>query len=321
LWLLSTYAPSDRERPGAIEVRFHDAEPGASLILRPQEPERFNSLLLTTADANLGDEPPRELQVEAPALDSSAVWRGQVASALALASAVDGLLTPVDSSSASFGGSLGAGSDGSAGSSQAGPAGGAGASFFGASAYGVRFVYVLDMSGSMSEGGRRSREGNRFRRAAEELIHSIDRLHADQFFYVFLFSHLTRPLFDEPPPSAHWRPATPENKLLLRAWLSNIQPEGDTDPSAALLLGLQLRPDAVFLLSDGEFHGKEKPVLAAMNRAERRRRPDALPEPLRIPIHTVAFENRVAGRALEELASQTGGSHRFIPPPAGRRSE
>ncbi len=93
--------------------------------------------------------------------------------------------------------------------------------FFGISAYGNEFVYVLDMSTSMLEKSRYGR--TRFQVAAEELIRLVDNLTEDQKFFVILFCYQTRLLFDRNSAVPKMVPATPSNKRVLRAWLRQIQ--------------------------------------------------------------------------------------------------
>lgn len=181
------------------------------------------------------------------------------------------------------------------------------ATFFGTVAYGDVFVYVLDMSGSMS--------GPRFARARDELVESVEALAEKQSFYVLLFNGGTRRMFDGQSTLDEAVQATTKNKRRLRHWLSKIQPEGGTDPRDALRIGLSLRPSALFLLSDGEFH------LDNQDRRRRLRHGDSKPADMigkrrssKIPIHTFAYESREAAATMQTLSSETGGEYRFVPP-------
>jgi len=225
-----------------------------------------------------------------------------------------------------FGGRA-SGSDG-AESASAGPRGGFGgqtgpqAEFFGTVARGDRFVYVMDISGSMSSGTRGNpKGGSRFRRASEELLRSIDQLRDDQYFYVVLFSFDTLRMLDDNSPLPQMLPATYENKLKLRTWLHGIKPGGGTDPRVALRLGLQMKPSALFLLSDGDFNG----------RRERSRRSilagnPTVPEVVeqnnagQSPIHTVAYEDESGRNRMYTLSTQTGGLYRYVAPSANAKS-
>lgn len=132
------------------------------------------------------------------------------------------------------------------------------AEYFGTIADGDRFVYVLDVSDSMNRrSGGTSRPSSRFEGASAELLRSIGQLTEDQWFYVILFSHQTRRMFDDNSVVPQMVPATPDNKARLRRWLASVKAGGGTDPRQALRLALELKPSAVFLLSDGEFNGQQ----------------------------------------------------------------
>lgn len=214
--------------------------------------------------------------------------------------------------------SLGAGRRGRASASVPGSgqngAGPGTAEYFGTVADGDRFVYVLDMSGSMNEPKTPSGQRTRFDRAVSELLYSLDRLDSDQWFFVVLFSDTTRRMFDESG-EAEMLPATRENKKRLEQWIASIQPHGGTQPRGAIRLAMSLRPDAVFMLSDGAFDGW-KPG----NRGDVFR-PSPQVESLlakddrgQVPIHSFAFEDPQAKANMETLASLTGGRYRFLEP-------
>ncbi|MEO1526793.1 MAG: hypothetical protein AAFX06_15260 [Planctomycetota bacterium] len=195
-------------------------------------------------------------------------------------------------------------STGSTGSSS--NAEGASGSFFGISAEGHEFVYILDRSSSM--------RGSRYQRAASELIRSVSELSEQQSFYVFLFSKNTVRLFGTRAEPA-CVPATEENKERLRRWLGKTAPDGNTDPRDALYQALKLQPSAVFMLSDGEFT-EDAPVRIAGsltgsshelvgNLAQLSSRGLA-------PIHTVAYEDPKSKVNLQRLATLTGGTFRYV---------
>jgi Mg-chelatase subunit ChlD len=180
------------------------------------------------------------------------------------------------------------------------------AEYFGTVADGDRFVYVLDVSGSMRRG--------RFDRARNELLRSISYLTEDQWFYVVLFSHVTYPMFDESSLVPRMVRATTENKQRLKTWLYKVKVGGDTDPRDALHIALTLRASAVFLLSDGEFNGHKK-----NNRSSIFTGNPTVTEVVernnsgQTPIHTFAYEDPVSKERMLGLADQTGGVYRFIP--------
>src|SRR5690606_17153682 len=179
-------------------------------------------------------------------------------------------------------------------------------------ASGRDFIFILDCSGSMI-----ARNGGRFARAREELVESISRLQPDQRFYVFLFNWSTAPMFgpaDDPGTLVH---ATPENVDRLRRWLAGIYPQSGTDPRRALREAFRMRPDAIFLLSDGQFNtpseynamqGWDTSRTTVFDVVARSNSADA-------QIHTIAFEDVIAAQGMSLLAERTNGQFRFVPAP------
>lgn len=189
----------------------------------------------------------------------------------------------------------------------AGANGGRGqASFFGTQATGNRFVYVLDVSGSMNQGN-----GRRLRRAVNELLRSIDQLHEDQLFYVLLFANATRQMFDEDALVPTMLPATTENKTRVREWITQVKANGGTHPQRALHVGLNLTPSAVFFLSDGKFN-KPKATGFFGGEAIDAKTVVARTNPGNIPVHTIAFEEPSSRKNMNEISEMTGGDFRFV---------
>ena len=179
-------------------------------------------------------------------------------------------------------------------------------SFFGAEAYGNEFVYVVDMSVSM---GARSEYGQtRFRIACRELLRSIKELTPSQKFCVFMFCYRTRVMFDAQPIMLA---ATNANKQRVAQWINGLGLGAGTDPRYGAMLALRLKPDAIFLLSDGEFNGREvnahgiagnPPIETLLDRHRKSK----------VPIHTIAFEDMVSRKRMRRLAHGTLGTHRFV---------
>ena len=179
-----------------------------------------------------------------------------------------------------------------------------GTTFFGIPATGQRFVYLLDMSTSMrrrTPGGR-----TRFETAAAELVRSVSHLQEHQSFAVILFCYRTLWLTGSP----RLLPATPAHKRRLQSWLYHIRVSPGTDPRLGFAEGLRLRPDALFLLSDGEFNGRRKnvPGLPGNPTAEslirRYRQPTTR-------IHTIAFAAEGNRVRLANIAAASGGTFLF----------
>ncbi|MEL6110100.1 MAG: VWA domain-containing protein [Planctomycetota bacterium] len=184
-------------------------------------------------------------------------------------------------------------------------------SFFGIEASGQNFVYVLDQSGSM--------DGQRFRRAADELVRSVETLSEDQNFFVVLFNTQMHQMFDQRGLTPSPIPASAENKRKLARWLNDINPNGGTDPRMGLKLALQMKPSAVFMLSDGEFTDDKKRRSGILRADDGNTKQMVKRMEASVPIHAIAFEDPNSCVNMKELASLTGGEYRFVP--EVRRSE
>ncbi|TWU00453.1 von Willebrand factor type A domain protein [Botrimarina colliarenosi] len=154
------------------------------------------------------------------------------------------------------------------------------AEFFGASAEGNRFAYVIDVSGSMA--------GERFEKAREELLKSIKRLKKSQSVYVVFYNDQT---FVQPRDKLCV--ATQKMKNALKEWIALATPQGGTDPLEAITRSVSKHPDAVFVLSDGEFGNMVVDQVTAANKD-------------RVPIHTIGF--RTSATTLQELAERNRGT-------------
>jgi hypothetical protein len=79
-----------------------------------------------------------------------------------------------------------------------------------------------------------------------------------------------------------------------------IDADGDTNPKSAMSLALSLRPDAVFLLSDGVFPDGTVNAVARSN-------------PRKVPIHCVDLSGGEAGDQLKQIARDSGGHYASRP--------
>ncbi len=171
-----------------------------------------------------------------------------------------------------------------------GGAGGKGASFFGLEARGGKFVYVVDRSSSM--------RGNKLQDTKAELIRSVHSLtRTMEFFIIFYDSSF------EPMPAGGLVKATGPNKSRYLGWVEAMGCRGGTQPEQAMLMALSLKPDSIWLLSDGQFSPQACDVIRAAN-------PNA-----RIQIHTIAFHSARGQQVLQRIAEENGGHYRFVPPP------
>jgi len=162
-------------------------------------------------------------------------------------------------------------------------------SFFGLRARGQFFVFVVDQSGSMID-------DDRLTRAKIELLRTVFALQPPQRFEVIFYNEEATPMPGGPLP----RPADLKTKNQLTSWLHLIGPDGGTDPRPAMAQAIALQPDAVFLLSDGEFPEGTVERVAKLN-------------PRKVPIHCVDMTGGQAGTHLLRIARDSGGQYASRP--------
>lgn len=117
---------------------------------------------------------------------------------------------------------------------------------FGIEARGQRFVYVFDRSASMGAPG-----GRPLARAKEELLASIERLGGVQQFYVVFYNHRQH-VFNASDTRRRLVFATDDNKRAAQRFIDAVRADGGTRHFEAIATGLRLRPDVMFVLTDGE---------------------------------------------------------------------
>lgn len=186
---------------------------------------------------------------------------------------------------------------GAAGGGGLGPGGGGGggASFFGIGGRGSRFVYIVDISGSMAN-------GSRYAIAMDELKRSISALPDFASFAVYLFSDQCF----EPPFQETYLKALPSNVVRMKKWIDTTGPMGGTDPGGSFekALGLNPLPDVIFFLTDGEIPDNVPDYLGARNGANGKKR---------VVIHAVAFSNDAGQGLLRRIARESEGTFRYVP--------
>ena len=157
-------------------------------------------------------------------------------------------------------------------------------SFFGVRVRGKFFVFVVDCSGSMAD-------DLRLVRAKQELRRTIGAMRFPQRYLIIFYNDRPRPMSGGMPRSADQR-----GKAATDSWLRAIDAEGGTDPKGAMDLALGYKPDAVFLLSDGEFPPGTDGALSIRN-AER------------TPVHCIDLDGGPGASQLRAIAEDSGGSY------------
>lgn len=171
------------------------------------------------------------------------------------------------------------------------------ASFFGTKVDGRRILYVLDNSGGMRDGG--------FEALVEELTRSVESLTEEQQFYVIFYSDMVYPMF-HPRPVERFVPANDRFKKRLAVWLDSVEfSVGNTVDEAIAAAGI-IKPDALYLLTDGDIDTtRDGRKLAALVDSRGRD----------FPIHTFGIgmsESSKAATNLQTVADANGGKFRIV---------
>ena len=184
-----------------------------------------------------------------------------------------------------FGGGGGGGGGGGLGG------GAGGTSFFGVGGRGTPFAFIVDKSASMA---------GRIGEAKDELQKAIAGL--PDFASVFVVFYDS----SEPWPfSEKWERVRSSTVQRLKAWLRDVGPSGGTQPMPAfrLAFGLDIRPDVIFFLSDGEIPGDCVELIRQMNARGKR-----------VTINTIAFGDDAGAAQLRQIAQESDGQFRQVQP-------
>jgi hypothetical protein len=158
--------------------------------------------------------------------------------------------------------------------------------FFGIRAQGKTFLYVVDCSGSMGQ-------GDRLIRAKREIRRGVGEMRFPQRFQIIFYNDLPIPMPGGGPQGAEF-----SSKAQLTRWLELIDADGETDPRGAMAQALGQKPDAIFLLSDGEFPPGSVASIAKANKGK-------------TPIHCIDFSGGSAD--LKAIAKASGGQYASRP--------
>ncbi len=190
--------------------------------------------------------------------------------------------------------------------------------YWGITTHSRRILYVLDVSGSMSEPGT-GEEGGRIDDAKKELLRSLRTLDAESAFTIFAFSDAVR----------KWRPrlvkATPENREDARRFVDALCADSWTNTYRALEEALRasaadprnnmgedygLVADTIFLLTDGAPTTQGGKLADASGRQEWVRVLEAVRDwnrEKRVAIHCVGVGTAINTEFLGTLARENGG--------------
>src|SRR5690606_31280463 len=102
-----------------------------------------------------------------------------------------------------------------------------------------------------------------------------------------------------PQPTKTLQRARPPSIVKINKWIAEVTPAGGTDPMPAIRVALDFKPDAVFILSDGEFDASAVSETASLNRKKK------------IAINTLAFRSDAI--TLQLIAEQNAGVYRVVP--------
>jgi len=168
-------------------------------------------------------------------------------------------------------------------------------SLFGVKAEGSKFVYVLDRSGST--------DGKLLAAAKTEILASIENIDDVHQFQLVVYNERPK-AFNPAGPDGQLAFGTDANRAEVKKFLGTIAADGGTDHAAALSLAIRMRPDVIFLMTDGD-----KPLLGDQQLA----RIDRIGPG--IIFHTVQFGDgpqRVGRGWMGKLAQQSGGEYLYV---------
>jgi hypothetical protein len=169
------------------------------------------------------------------------------------------------------------------------------ASFFGTKVDGRRILYVLDNSGGMQDGGLEA--------LVMELLRSVESLNEKQEFYVLFYSDMVYPMF-HPRGVERFVPANDRFKQRLKVWLDSVEFCVGNSVDEAIQAAAMIRPDAAYLLTDGDINTtRDGRKLAALLDTRGRE----------FPIHTFLIGNSSkAAENLRLVAEANKGTFRTV---------
>ncbi|MBX3422806.1 MAG: hypothetical protein KF752_14730 [Pirellulaceae bacterium] len=188
----------------------------------------------------------------------------------------------------------------------------AGVTFYGTSAAGNCFCFLIDGSATL--------RGAPWEAARTELLRSLMSLQEKQRFYVLFYNKTIHRLPDPLSnlPSSFPLYATPENLRFATAWIQSLQVEPSIpggNHKEVLQVALELEPDAIFYLTDGQMSPKILTGVLEMLRQSNRVDDLVEGEIVRVPIHAIAFYDPQWAVNMQTIAAENQGQFNFVPDP------
>ncbi len=260
---------------------------------------------LDAASLNLSSLSLPALEVSVPELTTelapSISISDKTVSSATLSDVVSNAIKSSSSSDIGFGGGTGAGVGSGGGYGLGDGMGGAGtANFFGAEARGRRLVFIVDSSISMF--------GSRWEALTYELKRSLSSLYKDQEFFVIAFDSQPHPMFGEFPPRGKFLKPGEDSTYRVIRWLRSLELGSNTLPATSISIALEMKPDAIFLLSDGELMDDTVERLRFHYRSLKELQQSQSTYDVMIPIHTILLESSVGFQTLETISKESGGT-------------
>ena len=174
------------------------------------------------------------------------------------------------------------------------------AKFFSITDSGKQIVYAVDRSGSMNSNDEISV-------AKQELIASLNGLTPEHRFLVLFYDEnvFAMTIETQNGREVNLIRASARNLAKIKTRITGIRVKGNTNHMKALRAAMQLKPEAIFFLTDARsaLSPREVDLLVRMNKQQRTR------------IHCIQFgkgaELNEGQNFLKQLATQTKGSYRY----------
>jgi hypothetical protein len=196
------------------------------------------------------------------------------------------------------------------GNDDAGPGASVKTAVFGLAAEGETFVYVFDRSESMNSTLTYTSEGTTvfsvtpLQAAKQELLRSLNDLDRGQRFHIVFYNHEVWMFDAGRAGNNRLLPASRENKRKAQNFVYSVYGDGNTHHVKPLEIALRLKPDVIFLLTDGE--EKDDPTEAQMARLTKLNDGRT-----KINVIQFCYTTRTDGM-LVRLANENGGRHMFF---------